>query len=110
MDLFLVSTLEDRIRRTRSAQTVDAQALVQSANLIAEVNGLAAEADAAFASGSREQARVQDVVRNENELETEFAESEQVIESTAAVIERLETELAENQDERDGLTTELSGS
>ncbi len=44
------------------------------------------------------------------ELETELAESEQAIESTAAVIERLETELAENQDERDGLTTELSGS
>jgi septal ring factor EnvC (AmiA/AmiB activator) len=57
VDLFLVSTLEDRIRRTRSAQNVDTQALVQSANLIAEVNELAAEAETAFLRGSREQAR-----------------------------------------------------
>ena len=135
VDLFLVSTLEERLRRTRSAQSVDAQGLVESARLIEQVNELTAQAETAFADGSREQARelyvaalsqipaVQTGYERLAQIETELAARDsgaqlrtlqeelaaalQELESTDTVITRLEARLSERSSEQESLGEEL---
>ena len=57
VELFLVSSLEDRVERARAAGTVDTQSLVQSAAMISRVGTLIAAGDREHALGNVEQAR-----------------------------------------------------
>ncbi len=128
IDLFLVSTLEERLRRTRSARSVDAQGLVESARLIEQVNALTAQAETAFADGSREQARelyvaalsqipaVQTGYERLTQIETELAARDsgaplralqEELAATDTVITRLEARLSERSSEQESLGEEL---